>query len=446
MVLTMQEQQPPHPDNDHYQDNNLSQLAPGLDALKRPKPTYERRTSADIILEAAQIAEQISGSKPVPYEDNLLHQRFSSADDEQNKYQHTVNNNHRVEQETSQTAGVVEKAYSVPTQESTMYSSMTSHPASMPNNTAQSLPSTIYATGSAGALSNTSIPQQQLQAYFPMGSQNPPPAVLRSPNYVYHDYACVPDTSDFIRKKTGGVTQPFPEKLFDMLSQESPESPDLNSCVYWLPHGRAFIVRKPKMFTTQIMPKYFRQTKLTSFQRQLNLYGFRRITQGPDSGAYYHELFLRGKPHLCMRMVRQKVKGTGHKQPTDVESEPNFYSMPPVHEVPTVPSAVMKTANPVARPVGTFSIAPNAPNNMDTMSPGVHAAHLLKDMAGRTPIIRSLPPLPSNMNTSRISGSIVPPPNFALRQNNPQTFSNSAAPSLSKPDVSGNTEGNYQQI
>ena len=29
-------------------------------------------------------------------------------------------------------------------------------------------------------------------------------------------------------------------------------------------------------------------------------------------------------------MVRQKVKGTGHKQPADVSSEPNFYSMPAV--------------------------------------------------------------------------------------------------------------------
>jgi hypothetical protein len=51
------------------------------------------------------------------------------------------------------------------------------------------------------------------------------------------------------------------------------------------------------------------------------------MTQGVDAGAYYHELFLRVRPSLCHRMIRQKVKGTGHKQPADVKTEPNFYEM-----------------------------------------------------------------------------------------------------------------------
>ena len=52
------------------------------------------------------------------------------------------------------------------------------------------------------------------------------------------------------------------------------------------------------------MPSYFRQSKLTSFQRQLNLYGFSRITTGQDRGGYYHELFLRHRLFLCQSMVR----------------------------------------------------------------------------------------------------------------------------------------------
>lgn len=68
--------------------------------------------------------------------------------------------------------------------------------------------------------------------------------------HVYRDFVNVPDALGMLRKKTGGVTQPFPEKLHDMLDAQ-----EETSIVGWLPHGRAFIVRKPKEFTTIIMPK-----------------------------------------------------------------------------------------------------------------------------------------------------------------------------------------------
>jgi len=85
------------------------------------------------------------------------------------------------------------------------------------------------------------------------------------------------------------------------------------------------------------MPLYFRQSKITSFQRQLNLYGFNRITQGPDRGGYYHELFLKHKAFLCGMMPRFRVKGTGVKAKSNPATEPDFYSMPSIKAIDHAP-------------------------------------------------------------------------------------------------------------
>jgi HSF-type DNA-binding len=72
--------------------------------------------------------------------------------------------------------------------------------------------------------------------------------------HIYHDYSQSSyDETTFTRKKTGGVSQPFPEKLHEMLS--TVDGTNEMNIVAWLPHGRAFIVRKPKEFTDLIMPK-----------------------------------------------------------------------------------------------------------------------------------------------------------------------------------------------
>lgn len=145
----------------------------------------------------------------------------------------------------------------------------------------------------------------------------------------YHDHANDIDDGDVDCeepcKRRGGVSVSFPLKLHQVLEQV--EVDGHSHVVSWQPHGRCFVIHKPKEFTDHIMPHYFRQTKLTSFQRQLNLYGFQRLTRGADSGGYYHELFLRGKDFLCKHMVRTKVKGTKFKAASSPDQEPDFYSM-----------------------------------------------------------------------------------------------------------------------
>lgn len=114
-------------------------------------------------------------------------------------------------------------------------------------------------------------------------------------------------------RKGKGRSGTFPQKLYQMLSDLEAQ-PDLADVASFLPHGRAFSIHKPRDFCKYVMPKYFRMSRFSSFQRQLNLYEFHRITDGPDKGAYAHELFQKGRPILSTMMRRNKIKGVKHQQ------------------------------------------------------------------------------------------------------------------------------------
>ena len=105
----------------------------------------------------------------------------------------------------------------------------------------------------------------------------------------------------YIRNDLTGTT--FPIKLHTILKQLHNEGSE--DIVSWLPHGRSFQIHNVRVFEQVIMKRFFRQSKISSFRRQLNLYGFQRVHYGRDIGSYYHRYFLRGKPHLAKHIVRE---------------------------------------------------------------------------------------------------------------------------------------------
>ena len=154
----------------------------------------------------------------------------------------------------------------------------------------------------------------------------------KSSPYIDASKMADPPEYELARRRTrGGVTEPFPEKLHRMLLEIEKDGD--SKIVSFFPHGRAFGIHDTDKFEEKIMPKYFKQSRLSSFQRQLNLYGFTRIVSGPDSGGYYHELFLKGRPNLCTHMRRVGIpKGVDRRKIKSANAhkkEPDFYSMRP---------------------------------------------------------------------------------------------------------------------
>jgi len=127
----------------------------------------------------------------------------------------------------------------------------------------------------------------------------------------------------------------FPIKLYALLDLASAIDANTKGAavasVAWLPHGRAFRIEDQREFMEVAVPMFFKQTKIRSFFRQLNLWGYRRISKGIDAGAWHNEFFLRGQPKEMDKMVRIKIKGNKKtKKENNLEDDPDFYSMPPL--------------------------------------------------------------------------------------------------------------------
>uniref|UniRef100_A0A0E0M205 HSF-type DNA-binding domain-containing protein n=1 Tax=Oryza punctata TaxID=4537 RepID=A0A0E0M205_ORYPU len=134
----------------------------------------------------------------------------------------------------------------------------------------------------------------------------------------------------------GGGPAPFLTKTHQMVEESATDE-----VISWGKEGRSFVVWKPVEFARDLLPLHFKHCNFSSFVRQLNTYGFRKVV--PDRWEFANGNFRRGEQGLLTGIRRRKA--TTPQSSKSCGSGVNVAFPPPLPPLPLAPSATTSSGN-----------------------------------------------------------------------------------------------------
>ncbi|XVE95927.1 hypothetical protein REPUB_Repub02eG0177600 [Reevesia pubescens] len=117
---------------------------------------------------------------------------------------------------------------------------------------------------------------------------------------------------EYVRKSTPA---PFLLKTYMLV-----EDPVTDNVISWNADGTGFVVWQPAEFARDLLPTLFKHSNFSSFVRQLNTYGFRKVATG--RWEFFNVMFRKSERELLCNIRRRKAWSNKQQTAATIQVSP----------------------------------------------------------------------------------------------------------------------------